>query len=86
MITERSLLLSIGEHFERHWSRVCTDRDVLSDELIVTLRIGYEELMGGISKAPIAERIRCCHVRFVTRAIELRAKRKGLRIYGRKRR
>jgi hypothetical protein len=86
VITNRSIQLGAAEHFELHWPSVQSDQDILTDELIITLRIGLEDLCDSIVSRPIVERIESCRVRFVTRAIELRARRKGLKLYGRKRR
>jgi hypothetical protein len=86
VITNRSMQLGASEHFELHWPSVQSDQDILNDELIITLRIRFEDLFDSIASRPIVERIDCCRVRFVTRAIELRARRKGLKLYGRKKR
>ncbi len=78
--------LGVAEHFSRHWPRVSTDLDILRDEVVVTLRIGYEELLDAVPRRSVAKRIACCNVRFVARSLASRAARQGLMAYGRKRR
>jgi hypothetical protein len=72
------VLSAIGHHFERDWGRVEVNHDLLSQEVVVTLRVGSEALMGALD----TER---CRLASVARTVEKQlAKRDGMRRYGRR--